>query len=386
MSKSLNIAIIGIRGIPARYGGFEVTAENVALKLVQRGHSVTVYCRGRAKGKPNEYHGIKLKYLPSLELPHLSTPSHTFISAISIIGKKFDVIFGFNVGNALIFWLLKLFGKKTVLFVDGLDWKREKYGPFGRWFLKRSEAIAIHAAKHIVVDAIPAQKHYAEKYGYHAHYIPSGANVVESVPRTGILERLGLTPKKYALSVGRLTPEKRQHLIAKAFKRVKTDYKMVIVGGNKYNPQYVRKVFDEAKDDDRIICTGPLYGADVDELYFNAAVFVNASKVEGTSISLLQAMGSGCALLVSDIPENVSATMGAALIFDHEDLNDFVEKFQEILSNENLMRSLSQKARDVIRNHYSWDVTADKFEKLLLDAAGVEKLEESIESTIAETS
>jgi len=124
----------------------------------------------------------------------------------------------------------------------------------------------------------------------------------------------------------------------------------------------------------------------VDELYFNAAVFVNASKVEGTSISLLQAMGSGCALLVSDIPENVSATMGAALIFDHEDLNDFVEKFQEILSNENLMQSLSQKARDVIRNHYSWDVTADKFEKLLLDAAGVEKLEESIESSMAETS
>ena len=366
----MRIAVIGIRGIPAEYGGFEVTAQNVVSKLALKGHDITVYCRGSARGKPKEYHGIKLRYLPSLEMPHLSTPSHTTISALDAIFRKYDVIFAFNIGNALQVMLLRIFGKKSVLFVDGLDWKREKYGAFGRWFLRRSEALAAKVAAHIVVDAIPAQKHYQKTYGKQVEYISSGSEVVESVKETGILEKLGLEAGKYVITIGRLTPEKHQDLIAKVFKQVNTDMKLVIVGGNRYNPDFVEQVKNAAIGDNRILVTGSIYGAEVDEIYFNAAVFVNASTIEGTSLSILQAMGNGCALLVSDIPENVSAVHGAALQFEANSFDDFLKKFQKIVDDENLRQELSEKAKDVIRKYYLWDIAAEKFEKLLLDAAG----------------
>ncbi|MCD6418177.1 glycosyltransferase family 4 protein [bacterium] len=365
----MRIAVIGIRGIPANYGGFEVTAQNVVSRLAEKGHEITVYCRGWRKGKPKTFDGINLKYLPSLELPHLSTPSHTAISAVDAIFRKYDVIFAFNIGNAIDVLLLKIFGKRSVMFVDGLDWKREKYGVFGRWFLRKSEALAAKVAAHIVVDAIPAQRHYLETYGKNVEYIPSGSEIVESVERTGILEKLGLQPKRYVATIGRLTPEKRQDLIAKVFKQVKTDMKLVIVGGNRYLPDFVERVKQAAQGDDRIIVPGPIYGAEADELYFNAAVFVNASTIEGTSLSILQAMGNGCALLVSDISENVSAVYDAALVFQTNSFDDFLQKFQKIVDDEDLRNVLSQKAKEVIRKYYSWDIAAEKFEKLLLDAA-----------------
>ncbi len=367
----MKIGVLGIRGIPANYGGFEVTAENTVKILARRGHDITVYCRGFRRGRPREYEGIKLRYLPSLELPHLSTPTHTTIATLDAIFRDFDAIFAFNVGNAIQVMILRLFGKKSVLFVDGLDWKRQKYGAFGRWFLKKSEALAARVAHHIVVDALPAQKHYEKAYGRKVHYIPSGTEIVTSVEKTGVLERLGLEPKKYVLSVGRLTPEKRQHLIAEAFKRVKTDMKLAIVGGNPYNPEYVEKVKKAAEGDPRIIVPGPIYGKETDELYFNAAVFVNASEVEGTSLSILQAMGNGIPLLVSDIDENKAAVHGAALLFRWNDFDDFVEKFQKIVEDEQLRRQLAEKSIEVAKKFYSWEQTATQFEKLLMDAAGI---------------
>ena len=367
----MRIATIGIRGIPANYGGFEVTAENVVKRLARRGHQITVYCRGSGKGKPREYLGMRLIYLPSLELPHLSTPSHSAISAIDAIFRSYDAIFAFNVGNALPVLLMRIFGKKSVLFVDGLDWKRDKYGAFGRWFLRKSESLAEKVSAHIVVDAISAKKHYLQAYGKEVHFIPSGAEITESVEKTGILEKLNIESKKYVLSVGRLTPEKRQHLIAEAFKKVKTDMKLVIVGGNRYNQEYVKKVREAASGDDRIIIAGSIYGRETDELYFNSAVFVNASKVEGTSLSLLQAMGNGNALLVSDIEENHFAVHNCAIEFKVDDFDDFVEKFNLLVNDKPLQKELSERAKDVIKKYYSWDVATDKFEKLLMDAAGI---------------
>ena len=371
----MKIAILGIRGVPANYGGFEVTAEKIAKILVRRGHEITVYCRGLRRNRPDEYEGMKLRYLPSLELPHLSTPTHTMLAAVDAAFRSYDAIFAFNVGNALQVMILRIFGKKSVLFVDGLDWKRQKYGRFGKWFLRKSEALAARVAHHIVVDAIPAQKHYEEAYGRKVHYIPSGTEIVTSVPETGVLERLGVEPKKYVLSVGRLTPEKRQHLIAEAFKRVKTDMKLVIVGGNPYNPEYVEKVREAARDDPRILVPGPIYGDETNELYFHAAVFVNASEVEGTSLSILQAMGNGIPLLVSNIPENHAAVHGCALEFKWDDFDDFVAKFQQIVSDENLRNALAQKSVQVAREYYSWERAAEQFEKLLLDAAGIKPIQ-----------
>ncbi|MCD6595693.1 glycosyltransferase family 4 protein [bacterium] len=371
----MKIAVIGIRGIPANYGGFEVTAENIAKRLARRGHRVTVYCRGSGKAKLHRYLDMRLIYLPSLELPHLSTPSHSTISAIDAIFHSYDAIFAFNVGNALPVLFMRIFGKKSVLFVDGLDWKRDKYGAFGKWFLKKSEALAEKVSSHIVVDALSAQKHYLNKYGKNVHFIPSGADIVENVEKTGILEKFGLEPKKYVISIGRLTQEKRQHLIVEAFKKVKTDMKLVIVGGNPYNLQYVNKISESAKGDDRIIVAGSIYGNETDELYFNSAVFVNASKIEGTSLSLLQAMGNGNALLVSDIPENHSAVHDCALEFKVDDFDDFVEKFDSIVNDKSLREKLSQRAKKVTTEYYSWDIATDKFEALLLDAAGIRNSE-----------
>ena len=371
MNEKLKIAIIGIRGFPANYGGFEVTSENVAVRLVERGHSVTAYCRGFKGSKPDKYNGIKLRYLPSIELVNLSTPSHTTFAALDCALRKFNAIFAFNVGNALQVKFLRMFGKKSVLFVDGLDWKRQKYGIIGRTFLKRCESLAASAAKHIVVDAIPAQEHYYKKYEKKVHYIPSGSQVIEYVRSTGVLEKYGLQPKKYVTSIGRFTQEKRQDLIVKAFRETKTDMKLVMVGGNKYNPEFEERVKLAAGDDPRVILTGSIYGTAVDELYFKSAIFINASLIEGTSLSLLQAMGSGSAILVSDIPENIAAVHEAALAFRHDDYDDFVQKFQQLLDSNEMRDKLAEKGKKVIEKYYSWDVSTTKFEKLLLDAAGV---------------
>ena len=367
--KKMRIGVIGIRGLPANYGGFEVTAENIVKRLAQRGHEITIYCRGFANGKPKELEGMRLIYLPSLELPHLSTPSHTTIAAMDAFFRKFDAVFAFNVGNALQVALLRLAGKKSVLFVDGLDWKRDKYGSFGKWFLRNCENLAAKVAGHVVVDALPAQEHYFKAHGTEAHFIPSGSDIIEQVDKTGILDKLGLESGNFVISIGRLTPEKRQHLIAEAFKQVRTDMKLVIVGGNPYDTEYIRKVETCVQGDDRIIYTGPIYGKEVDELYLKAAIFINASRIEGTSLSLLQAMGTGCALLVSDIPENHSAVHGELLEFETENFDDFVTKMQRIVDDKDLRQKLSQKAREIVENYYSWDAATDKFEKLLFDIA-----------------
>jgi glycosyltransferase involved in cell wall biosynthesis len=365
----LKIAVIGIRGVPANYGGFEVTAENVVTRLVERGHKVTVYCRGNSAGKLSEYKGLSLKYLPSIEMMNLSTPSHSLFAVIAALFCDYDAIFGFNIGNSVFFAISRLFGQKTTIFVDGLDWKREKWGNFARWYLKKNEYLSTKICSHIVVDATPAQKHFADEYGVNVQYIPSGADIVDSVEPTGILEKLGLTKKRFVSVIGRLTKEKRQDLIVSAFRKVDTDMKLVVVGGNPYDTDFVESVRAAAGDDKRIVLTGPVYGKEVDELYFESAVFVNASTVEGTSLSILQAMGNGCALLVSDIPENVSAVYGGALEFETHSPDNFVEQFQRIIDDEPLRAELSAKAKDVVRKYYSWDVATDKFERLLTDTA-----------------
>lgn len=369
----MRIAVIGIRGIPAEYGGFEVTAQGIATRLARKGHSVTVYCRGFRRGRPSEYEGVKLKYLPSIELPRLSTPSHTALSALVVALSDYDAIFAFNVGNALPVAFLHLLGKRSVLFVDGLDWKREKYGKFGRWVLRKCEALSAKITHRIVVDSIPAKEHYWRAYHRKVELIQSGAHIADEPKPTGILEKLGLEKKRYVLTVGRLTQEKRQHFIVEAFKRVKTDMKLVVVGGNPYDSAYVEKVKQASADDSRVVMTGPLYGPPVDELYYHSAIFVNASTVEGTSLSILQAMGSGCALLVSDIPENLSTVRDSAITFDVNSFDDFVEKFQRIVDDAELREELSRKSVENVKRFYSWDYAADMFEKLLLDAAGIKE-------------
>lgn len=367
----MKIAIIGIRGIPAEYGGFEVTAQSIATKLARKGHSVTVYCRGFRKGRKDEYEGVNLKYLPSIELPRLSTLSHTLLAAFATAFSNYNAIFAFNVGNALQVAFLRLFGKRTVLFVDGLDWKREKYGKFGRWFLRKCEAMAARVAHRIVVDSPSAQEHYWNTYKRKVELIQSGADILQEPKPTNILEKLGIEKKKYILTVGRLTQEKRQHLIVEVFKRVRTDMKLVVVGGNPYDHLYVEKVRNSALDDPRVIMTGPIYGPQVDELYYHSAIFVNASTVEGTSLSILQAMASGCALLVSDIPENISTVRGSALTFDANSFDDFVAKLQKLVDDADFRDELSRRAIETVRSFYSWDYAVDMFEKLLLDAAGI---------------
>jgi glycosyltransferase involved in cell wall biosynthesis len=365
--KKLKIAIIGTRGIPARYGGFETCVDEVSTRLVERGHSVSVYCRkGNYNYTNDHYRGVNLVVLPTIRLKSMDTITHSGLSAIHLLFSRWDVVHIYGLGNAIYLVLLKLLGLNTVISVDGLEWNRKKWGAFARLWFRFSEFIVKKYADRVIADSGVIKKYYKEKHDINAEYIPYGA-YVEDAGSNGFHEE-ALEREKYVLFVGRLAPEKGVHFLIKAFKNVKTDMKLVIVGDDPYNRKYVESL--KRNDDDRIMFLGYVYGDRYASLCQNAYVYVQPSELEGTSPALLAAMGYGCCVLVNGIDENIETIGDAGIFYKKNVVEELARNLQYLTENPEVVAQYRLKAADRVKSHYNWDSISESVEELFMSISG----------------
>lgn len=360
---ALRIAMLGTRGVPARYSGFETCVEELGARLVERGHSVTVYCRIPHVSYPGiAYRGMRLVKLRTIRSKHLDTITHTLLSSLHALFQRYDIALFFNVGNSPLTWIPRLVGQRVVLNVDGLDWKRRKWGRFARWFIRSCERWATRFPHRLVTDSRRVQRYYQERRGAASTYIAYGAEPLR-VPPGPHLARYGLQSGRYVLFVGRLVPENCAHHLVKAFEGLSTDMRCVIVGDAPYAAAYIRSL--KATADSRVIFTGYLFGEGYRELLSNAYCFVETSEVGGTHPALLEAMASGSCVVVNDTPENLE-TIGEVGFSYHGELgaSSLRTVLDQLLKDPALVSEQAGRGLERVRAHYSWEAVTEAHERL----------------------
>lgn len=363
--RPLRIAMLGMRGVPANYGGNETVAEEVGARMAARGHRVTAYCRAHNSPMADNHHrGIRRVVLPSVREKHVDTPSHTAASTLHALFHRSDVVHLFGVGNAPWLPLLRFAGKGTVISVDGMDWRRRKWGRVAKALLERSSLFAIRASGACITDSREVARYYHDTYGREPHYIAHGVDT-RAVTGSAALETYGLRDRGYVLFVGRVTPEKGLHHLLDAFAGVRTDMSCVVVGDGSGDPAYWRTLETRAANDPRVRLLGPVYGEPTRELFAHAYVYVQPSEVEGTALSLVEAMGYGNCVLVSNIPENLETVGDAGLSFDiARPVESLRERLCELIATPERVEERRGASLAYARREYDWEHVADAHEAL----------------------
>lgn len=368
----MRIAMVGTRGIPASYSGFETCVEEVSARLVQRGHQVTVYCRSHHIAYPEPtYRGIRLVKLPTIRNKYLDTLVHTTLSCLHLAPRRCDVVLICIAGNSPAALIPRLAGKRVALHVDGLDWQREKWPPLAKRYIQGAEFLATKLPHAVVTDSHVIERHYREQYGRHTHFIPYGT-AERLLPANGTLATLGLEPRKYVLYVGRLVPENCAHHLVDAFSQLATDFKCVVVGDAPYADDYIAALKRRAGPN--VVFPGYVFGDGYWELNSNAYAYAFTSKASGTHPALLEAMACGNCVITHDTPTNREATGGATLRYDGTvGAVDLARQLRLVLQQPELVADYGARARQHIAAHYSWDRVTDDYELLfqaLLRARG----------------
>ncbi len=364
-STSLKIALLGSRGIPARYGGFETFYEQLGVRLAARGHQVTVYNRAHfIRDVKCRYRGVRIVSLPSIATKHLDTITHTFLSSLDALFRGYDIVYYSIVGNSPLAWIPHVAGAKTLLNVDGEDWAREKWGRFARWYQKRCEWIAAHTADVLIADAHGVQLRYRDLYGKETIFVPYGANVAREDCRDA-LEKWGLEPDGYYLYVGRFVPENAIDLLLRSFSRVRTRRKLVVVGDAPYTDRYKAEVRALAAADERVVLTGYVFGDDYAQLSSHAYVYIQPSGVDGTRPALLDQMGFGNCVVVRNSTVNMEVIGDCGCFFDREDLErSLSDVLQGLEDHPDRVTSFRTRVRSRIERYYNWEWVTDFYEDL----------------------
>jgi glycosyltransferase involved in cell wall biosynthesis len=370
----MRIAILGTRGIPANYGGFETFAEHLSTRLVARGHDVTVYCRAHyVSPRQIEFQGVRLKVLPTIRHKYLDTVVHTFLSALHASGQGYDAALICNAANAPFATILRASGTPVALNVDGLEHKRKKWNWIARNYYRMAERLATILPNETVTDARVIQDYYLAHHRAESTMIAYGAEIERRADPS--VRRWRVEPNRYVLYVSRLEPENNAQMVIEAFKRVRTAYKLLIVGDAPYAKEYISELKARARGDKRIVFTGFVFGRDYRTLQQNAYCYVHATEVGGTHPALLEAMGFGNCVLTLAAPENIEAIGDAGIAYADE--KDLAEQLQRVLRDGSLVHSYRQRAQARVRDAYDWDYVVDQYEKLFARMTGVTTTEES---------
>lgn len=355
----MKFAIVGTRGIPARYGGFETFAEELSTRLVLRGHSLTVYCRSRHTEPV--YRGVNLVYLPTISHKYLDTIAHTCVSTLHVaLASRYDALLYCNAANAIFTWVPRVLGMPVALNVDGLERNRKKWNRAAKAWYQVSEKLATWMPNAIVTDAEAIEAYYRERYHRSSTMIPYGAEL-GPVPTSEVLGKLGLAHKNYFLYVSRMEPENNALLVREAFERVPGNAQLALIGDAPYAAEYIAQVRDT--NDPRIVIPGAIYGQGYHELDSHCLAYIHATEVGGTHPALIEAMGRGALTLYLDTPENREVAGDAGLPFIHKSLAEVIERVLAMPEPEREhWRSL---AYERVRRNYSWDAVTDAYEKLL---------------------
>ena len=353
----MRIALLGTRGIPANYGGFETFAEELSVRLVERGHDVTVYCRQEYSAP--EYRGVKLRYLPTIRHKYFDTVTHTGFSTVDLLLRRFDVVLYCNAANAIFTIWPRFLGTPTALNVDGVERHRKKWNQIAKAYYLFSEWMATWSASIVITDAQKIREYYYERYGKDSTFIPYGAEV-GPVPESNYVRDLGLEPGKYLLYVSRMEPENNALMVREAFESVQTDHKLVLVGSAPYAVDYIKQV--KASRDKRILFPGAIYGEGYKQLQSHCHAYIQATEVGGTHPALIEAMGRGALVLYLNTPENAEVAGDAGVPFKE----NLVERLQWALRVTKADRDhWGCKAMKRVEKLYSWNAVTDSYEQLL---------------------
>jgi glycosyltransferase involved in cell wall biosynthesis len=364
----MKIAIVGTRGIPNRYGGFERFAEQISTRLADRGHRVTVYCR-KAFTSPDDVYDRRVRrvIVPSLHQKHLDTWVSTKLAALHVAFSDNDVVLLCNVANSPFAYIPRIFGKPVVLNVDGLDRKREKWRGLGAQVLHFCEWMSSFSSNQLVTDAKAIHDYYLTKYGCESVVIAYGSEAPESeVSSEGAtsdhsFNGFNLESGRYVLYVSRLEPENNPDLVLRAWHNVRGDWPLVVVGDNPYKPNYLEQL--KSLGDERVRFLGAIYGDGYWALQKHAGVFVFACEIGGVHPALIEAMAAGNAVLYLDTPENTETAGDAAMPFEKSGA-DLAAKLQSLLDNPTARRQLARHARQRADQLYRWDAVAEQYEGL----------------------
>jgi glycosyltransferase involved in cell wall biosynthesis len=359
----MRLAILGTRGVPATYGGFETFAEELGARLAARGHQVTVYGRTGWVPRGKESHrGMRLVRLPAPRSKYLETVVNTLFAAIHAIPSRWDVVYVCNLANMPAVVLLRLTGKRVVLNVDGLEWERQKWSGLGRLYYRTCAWLATKMPIELVTDAHVIQDFYRTRYGRATSYFPYGTDL-EPVADDGTLARLGLEDGRYVLYVSRLEPENNADVVIGAYRSIKTDIPLAVIGDAPYAGEYISGLKELAAADPRVKLLGAHYGNAYRVLRSHATAYVQATEVGGTHPALVEAMGYGNVICANDVPEHREVLGDAALYYLGAD--QLAAALQRVLGDANLAAGLGAAAAQRARDLYTWDRVADDYETWL---------------------
>ena len=368
----LKIAMLGHKRVPSREGGVEIVVEELATEMTRRGHKVVCYNRkghhisGEQfdKGRMKEFKGIILKDVLTVQKKGLAAMSSSFFAAIRAAFGRYDVVHFHAEGPCAMLWLPRLFGKRCVATVHGLDHQRSKWGGFASKYILFGEKCAVKYAHEIIVLSKNVQQYFEDTYSRKTVFIPNGVSRPTLLPAEFIADKWGLDKDEYILFLGRLVPEKGLKYLIEAFKNVKTEKKLVIAGSASDTDSFAKEITDMAKDDPRIMFTGFVEGNPLHELFSNAYIYVLPSDLEGMPLSLLEAMSYSNCCLTSDIPECAQVIGEYGVTFRKSNVTDLSDKLQMLCDDTALVDSFKSKAADYIISRYDWKDVVDDTLKL----------------------
>ena len=366
----MKIAIIGIRGIPFTYSGFEVFAEELSVGLAKKNHKLTVYCRKNYFDNIlDDYKKVELIYLPTIKTKYFETIIHSFFSTIhACIVGKYDIIYYLGVSNSLFTFFPRLFGIKTLINIDGLDWKREKWSYIGKIYLKFSEYLSSFLPNMTITDSLYVKNYYQRQYRKSIDYLPYGF-FTQSKKKKLRFNNLNLKKNEYFIWVGRFVPDNKLEEIVIAFKKIKTNYKLIVVGDDLYESNYKKYISALTYSDPRIILTGFISHSECAYIMKNSLAYIETKRSGGAHPSLIDAMGLGCLIISNNHKANKSIIKNLGFyysIYDPvESLGKIIKKII-FIKNSLILRKMRAKVRNEAEAHYSWTKIVDHYEKLFL--------------------
>lgn len=367
LKRPLDLAILGTRGVPPVYGGFETFAAELGVRLVTRGHQVTVYCRrGLYSGVPEVWNGVSRIELPAIGHKYLETVSHAGLSALDALRRRFDAVLVCNAANAFVLPLLRAAGVPLAINVDGIERKRRKWNVLGRLVYQVGESWSVRFADRLIADAEVIAAYYREAHAAEPTVIAYGADFPAEAD-SAVLDELGIESGKYVLYVSRFEPENNPLSVMREYQRSGVSWPLVMVGSAPYSGGLIRQL--ESERTDRVLLPGAIYGADYRTLQKNAGLYVQATEVGGIHPALIEAMGSSGVVLALGTSENREAGGEAVGYFDFAEPGDLAKKIREWVDDFSIRSVYGERARSRVRERFSWEAITDLYERLLTDVA-----------------
>ncbi len=361
----LNIAILGTRGIPAAYGGFETFAEELGVRLVMKGHQVTVYGRRgyfeREKG-PQNYRGVAILKAPTIRQKYLETPLHALSSFIMVLFRRHQILLVCNAANLPFAWIAKLQAAPLFVNLDGIERRRSKWNLWGKLWYLLGEICSALFGNVLIADAKVIRNYYRKRYGVECNVLAYGGDLLH-ISAGEMLQKFNLEPKRYLLYVSRLEPENNALGLIQAFTKIDSPFPLVIVGDAPYAKDYIAALKSAANE--KVIFTGYQFGASYQEFQSNAYLYIQATEVGGTHPALVESMNYGNCIVANATPENLEVLGGAGVFYQRNDFADLSSKLQYLLANPEKVKEFGVEAKKRAER-YTWDRITEQYERLFM--------------------